>query len=128
MKLGYRCLYVTIIPDGDRLGHVCSEDPLIEGHDDKIKHALKVLIAASLAESKHVGSRTWGDADDCVKATNLALLATDRAEALVNEMIGEARKLIAHHWPDIEALAQQLLVKKRVNSLESGAGAPREKW
>ena len=23
MKLGYRCLYVTIIPDGDRLGRVC---------------------------------------------------------------------------------------------------------
>ena len=52
MKLGYRCLYVTIIPDGDRLGHVCCEDHLAGGHDDKIKHALKVLIAASLAESK----------------------------------------------------------------------------
>ena len=40
MKLGYKCLYVTIIPDGSRLGHVCCEDPLIAGHDDKIKHAL----------------------------------------------------------------------------------------
>jgi Peptidase family M41 len=60
MKLGYRCLYVTIIPDGDRLGHVCCEDPLVVGHDDKIKHALKVLIAASLAESKHIGCRTVG--------------------------------------------------------------------
>ena len=78
MKLGYRCLYVTIIPDGDRLGHVCCEDPLVVGHDDKVKHALKILIAASLAESKHIGSRTWGDADDRGKATNLALLATDR--------------------------------------------------
>ena len=68
MKLGYRCLYVTIIPDGDRLGHVCCEDPLFGEHNDKIKHALKVLIAASLAESKHIGSRTWGDADDRVKA------------------------------------------------------------
>ena len=58
-----RRLYVTIIPDGDRLGHVCCEDPLAGGHDDKIKHALKVLIAASVAESKHIGSRTWGDAD-----------------------------------------------------------------
>src|SRR6476620_6948175 len=45
MTLGYRCLYVTIIPDGDRLGHVCCEDPLVGEHDDKIKHALKVLIA-----------------------------------------------------------------------------------
>ena len=27
MKLGYKCLYVTIIPDGSRLGHVCCEDP-----------------------------------------------------------------------------------------------------
>ena len=97
MKLGYKCLYVTIIADGDRLGHVCCEDPLAGGHGDRIKHALKVLIAASLAESKHIGSRTWGDADDRVKATNLALSATDRdteqAEALINKIIGEARKL-----------------------------------
>ena len=127
MKLGYRCLYVTIIPDGNRLGHVCCEDPLAGGHDDKIKHALKVLIAASLAESKHIGSRTWGDADDRVKATNLALLATDRnterAEALINEMIGEARKLVEQHWPDIEALAEQLLVEGRVNFLQPKATA-----
>src|SRR6476620_3263486 len=92
MTLGYRCL-VTIIPDGDRLGHVCCEDPMAGAHDDKINHALKVLIAASLAESKHIGSRTWGDTEDRVKATNLALLATDRAtehaEALINEIIGE---------------------------------------
>ena len=126
MKLGYRCLYVTIIPDGDRLGHVCCEDPLVGEHDDKVKHALKVLIAASLAESKHIGSRTWGDADDRVKATNLALLATDRdterAEALINEMIGEARKLVEQHWPDIEALAERLLIEGRVNFLETDAG------
>ena len=55
MKLGYRCLYVTIVPDGDRLGHVCCEDPMVVGRDDEIRHALKVLIAASLAESKRVG-------------------------------------------------------------------------
>jgi Peptidase family M41 len=94
MKLGYKCLYVTIIPDGDRLGHVCCEDPMIVGHDNKVQDALKVLIAARLSEGKHVGSSAWGDADDRVKATNLALLATDRdtehAEALINTMIGEA--------------------------------------
>ena len=127
MKLGYKCLYVTIVPDGSRLGHVCCEDPLIGGHDDKIKHALKVLIAASLAERKHNGSQTWGDAEDRVKATNLALQATDRdtehAEALINEMIGEARKLVEQHWPDIEALAERLLIKGMVNFLETEAGA-----
>jgi ATP-dependent Zn protease len=67
MKLGYKCLYVTIVSDGSRLGHACCEDPQIGGHDDKIKHALKVLIAAGLAEGRHVGSQTWGDADDRVK-------------------------------------------------------------
>ena len=127
MKLGYKCLYVTIIPDGSRLGHVCCEDPLIAGHDHKIEHALKVLIAASLSEGKHVGSPTWGDADDRVKATNLALLATDRdterADALINEMIGEARKLVEQYWPEIEALAQSLLVKGRINFLGIEAGA-----
>jgi hypothetical protein len=129
MKLGYRCLYVTIIPDGDRLGHVCCEDPLVVGYDDKVKHALKILIAASLAESKHIGSRTWGDADDRVKATNLALLATDRAteraEALLNEMVGEARKLVEKYWPDIEELAEQLLIEGRVNFLQTGRGIER---
>jgi hypothetical protein len=126
MKLGYRCLYVTIIPDGDRLGHVCCEDPLVGGHDDKIKHALKVLIAASLAESKQSGSRTWGDADDRMKATNLALLATDRdterANALINEMIDDAGTLVEQHWPAVEALAERLLIKGRVDFLDSRAG------
>ena len=96
-------------------------------HDDKINHALKVLIAASLAESKHIGSRTWGDTEDRVKATNLALLATDRdtehAEALINEIIGESRKLVEQHWPDIEALAERLLIQGRVNFLKTEAGA-----
>ncbi len=127
MKLGYKCLYVTIIPDGSRLGHVCCENPLVGGHDDSIHQALKILIAAGLAEGKHVGSRTWGDADDRVKATNLALLATDRdtdnADALINEMIGEARELVEQHWPDIEALAQRLLIEEQVNFLETEAGA-----
>jgi hypothetical protein len=127
MKLGYRCLYVTIIPDGDRRGHVCCEDPQVGGHDDKIKHALQVLIAASLAERKYIGSQTWGDADDRLKATNLALLATDRdterAEALINDMIGEARKLVECHWSDIEKLAEQLLVEGRVNFLQRKAAA-----
>jgi hypothetical protein len=41
-----------------------------------------VLIAARLAEGRHVGSgEGWGDADDRVKATNLARLATDRHPA-----------------------------------------------
>jgi hypothetical protein len=128
MKLGYRCLYVTIIPDGRRLGHVCCEDPLVGSHNHKIEHALKVLIAAQLAEGKHTGSRDiWGDADDHVKATNLALLATDHdvecAERLINKMLGETRKLVEQHWTDIEALAQRLLVKGRVNFLEIEAGS-----
>ena len=118
MKLGYKCLYVTIIPDGSRLGHVCCDNPLIRGHDDKIKHALKVLLGARLTEGNHIGSPTWGDADDRVKATNLALLATDRdterAETLINEMIYETRKLVEQHWPEIEARAQRLLAKQRV--------------
>lgn len=125
MKLGYKCLYVTVVPDGDRLGHVCCEDPMAVGHDHKIQDALKVLMAASLAESKRIGCRTWGDADDRVKATNLALLATDRdterAEALINKMIVEARKLVEQHWPDIGKLAEQLLVEARVNFLQPKA-------
>ncbi len=31
MKLGYKCLYVTIIPDDDRLGHVCCESRRSQG-------------------------------------------------------------------------------------------------
>ncbi len=56
-------------------------------------------------------------------AIETALLATDRdterAEALINEMIGETRNLVEQHWPDIEVLAKRLLVKGRVNFLET---------
>jgi len=125
MKLGYKCLYVTIIPDGDRLGHVCCENPLMGDHDDKIKHALKVLMAASLAEGKQLESPTFGDAEDRASAKNLALLATDRdterAEALINEMVDKTRHLVEQHWPEIERLAQRLLVHGKVNFLEAGA-------
>ena len=123
MKLGYKCLYVTIIPDGDRAGHVCCEDPMIVGQDNKIEHALKVLIAARLAEGKHAGSTSWSDSDDRVRATNLALSATDRdaerAEALINQVIGETRELVEEHWSDIEALARQLLACGKVNFLQN---------
>ena len=97
MKLGYRCLYVTIIPDGDRLGHVCCEDPLVVGHDDKVKHALKILIAASLAESKHIGSRTWGDADDSgrQRTSRCWLLTAHRFEHL-----GKQGRIAAGVWHD----------------------------
>ena len=46
---------------------------------------------------------------------------TGRAEALMNEVIGEARKLVEQHWPDIEKLAEQLLVEGRVNFLQRKA-------
>jgi hypothetical protein len=42
---------------------------------------------------------------------------------LEGTLIGEARKLVEQHWPDIESLAQRLLVKERVNFLEIEAGA-----
>ena len=62
-----------------------------------------------------------------MKAASLALLATDRnaerAAALVNEMIGETRRLMEQHWPEIEALAQRLLANGRVNFLQTEAGA-----
>jgi hypothetical protein len=32
--------------------------------------------------------------------------------------VTETRKLVEQHWPEIEALAQRLLVKQRVNFLE----------
>jgi ATP-dependent Zn protease len=127
MKLGYRCLYVTITPDGGRPGHVCCEDPLIGAHADKIKHALKVLVAAGLAEGRQVGSKTWGDADDRARATELALMATDRdvklAAALIDQVTSETRELMERHWPEIENLAQRLLAEGRVNFLTTQARA-----
>jgi hypothetical protein len=41
----------------------------------------------------------------------------ERAEALVNEMKGKTCKLVDEHWPDIEALARQLLENGTVNFL-----------
>jgi hypothetical protein len=48
---------------------------------------------------------------------------TERAQALINEMIGEAGKLMEQHWSDIEALATRLLAKGRVNLLKAEARA-----
>ena len=53
---------------------------------------------------------------------------TERAEVLVNEMIGEARKLVEQYWPDIEALAERLLIKGRVNFLDTDVGASKGYW
>ena len=60
-----------------------------------------------------------GDAVDRVNATNLALLGMEYAKPSINKMIGEARKVVEQHWPDIEALAERLLVNGRVNFLEN---------
>jgi hypothetical protein len=121
MKLGYKCLYVTIIPDGARLGHVCCEDPVNAG-DNKIEDALKVLIAASLSEAEHFGRSMWGDADDRKKAKSLALLATEqntqRADALMTRLVDETRRLVKMHWSEIDELAQRLLSQGHVNLLE----------
>jgi hypothetical protein len=122
MKLGYKCLYVTIIPDGARLGHVCCENPLTAG-DNKIEDALKVLIAASLSEAEHIGRSMWGDADDRKKAKSLALLATEqnrqRADALMTRLVDETRTLVKIHWSEINELAQRLLSQGQVNFLRT---------
>lgn len=121
MKLGYKCLYVTMIPDGDRLGHVCGEDPLSVGHGNRIEDAMKILIAASLSEGLQLGHATGGDAEDDSTARKLALLAADqdtaRAEILIDEIVGETRQLVEQHWSEIDALARQLLLHGRVNFL-----------
>ena len=121
MTLGYKCLYVTIIPDGDRLGHVCCEDPLIVGREDKIEDAMTILIAAGLSEGKLLDHANWGDAEDRLTARKLALLAANedpkRAETLINEIVSEADQLVGNNWAEIEALAQQLLLHGKVNFL-----------
>ena len=43
-------------------------------------------------------------------------------------MIGEARKLVEQYWPDIEALAERLLIKGRVNFLDTDVGASKGYW
>ena len=67
---------------------------------------------------------TWGDADDPGEGNKSGAVGywteiLERAETLINEMIQETRKLVEQHWPEIEALAKRLLVKQRVNFLET---------
>jgi hypothetical protein len=40
-------------------------------------------------------------------------------------MVGETRKLVEKYWPDIEELAEQLLIEGRVNFLQTGRGVKR---
>ncbi len=40
-----------------------------------------------------------------------------RAETLIGEMVGQTRQLVERQWPEIEALAQRLLMQGTVNFL-----------
>lgn len=50
MKLGYRCLYVTITPDGDRLGHACQS-----GHQIGRLRAIRERSRAWLVDATFPG-------------------------------------------------------------------------
>ena len=90
-------------------------------------HIIQEQMRAAYSHFERMAQQLQTDADDRVKATHLALLATDRdtkrAEAVINEVIGAARKLVEQHWPDIEKLAEQLLAEGRVNFLQPKATA-----
>jgi hypothetical protein len=119
MRLGYRCRYVTIVPKGDKAGCACCEDPMKGDNEKKVEHALKMLMAAQIAESKHTGLISSSHSGDRVHELNIAIEATDRddpqtTDELLMRMRGQAHGLVDEHWAEIHALAQRLLVEKTV--------------
>lgn len=114
MQLGYRCHWVAIAPKPA----ACCEEPV--DHE----HALQILLAARVVEREHTkAAEIWRDGNDKVRATNLALQITDRdtdkAGELINRMLAESRARVLEHWPEIERLARELLIKKRVTPLQT---------
>jgi hypothetical protein len=107
MKLGYRCLYVTIIPDSDRMGHVCCEDPLVGGHDDKIKHVLKVLMQRALLRANILGHGSGVMPSDRLRGNEPRAVGYGARHLACR---GSHSARLEQHWPDIEKLAEQLLV------------------
>ncbi len=111
LALGYRC-YSVAVENGGKA--VC---------DEPAEHALALLIASFIAESRCRGEDDiWRDEDDRVRAADLALWIArgdiDTASALLSTVTAQAKARVDEHWPQIEIIANALVEKGRLTGEE----------
>jgi hypothetical protein len=111
LALGYRC-YSVAIENGGKA--VC---------DEPAEHALALLIASFIAESRWRGEDDiWRDEVDRVRAADLALWIArgdiDTASALLSTVTAQAKARVEEHWPQIEIIANALAEKGRLTGEE----------
>jgi hypothetical protein len=131
MRLGYACASVSIVIKnayGDREGAVC-EDPrltqrgtTLQRYEDRVT----ILAAAEVAQRKTSPHGRWkanirGDQADILDAVIERVgreASKDATHKELREVLAKVRpiaeKLVVQHWHEIDRLAQDVLVKKKV--------------
>jgi hypothetical protein len=131
MRLGYACASVSIVTKnahGDREGAVC-EDPRLTQRgtpQQRYEDRVTILAAAEVAQRKTFPQGSWkanirGDQADILDAV-IEHIGRDASEDAIHkerrEVLAKVRpiaeRLVVQHWHEIDRLAQDLLLKKKV--------------
>ena len=89
----------------------------------RVTENITIMFAGVIAEREHTkGRHNWvGAASDMHNATDLALriVSDEELRPYMNWVRARTRHLITRHWPAIEALAQELLMREEMNGAEA---------
>lgn len=129
--LGLRVREVSIVPDADALGHVswkpmppsfrpdAEVSPRVR---DRIEREAIATLAGPWAEEKAGGDDAWrtsgSDLDDSVALLQYLCASDDELQAYLHLVSIRARNLVERLWDSIDALAHQLLAKRRLSGEE----------
>lgn len=122
MRLGHWLDFVSILPEGDRIGvAVTSAGPAIAGdlRRRSVERAV-VYLSGPAAEGRFVDavSQSCADSDAFSARLQLAGADEDNLDRRVAAAQRWAEALVKQWWPDIERLADALLVRKRLTGDE----------
>ena len=122
MRLGHRLDFVTILPEGDRIGlAVTSAGPAISGRSRRrsVESAV-VFLSGPAAEGRFVDSVSPSCADSDAFSARLQLGGADgdKLDRRIAVAQRRAEALVKRWRQDIERLADALLVRKRLTGDE----------
>jgi histone H3/H4 len=131
MRLGYACASVSIViknAHGDREGAVCEDPRLTQRGTPQQRYEDRVIIlaAAEVAQRKIFPHGSWkanirGDQADVLDAV-IEHIGRDASEDATHkerrQVLAKVRpiaeRLVVQRWHEIDRLAQDLLLKKKV--------------
>jgi hypothetical protein len=124
---------VTIIPDGDSLGHITNHG-LPAFHPDyktdgatrrRVEQCVMISLAGAIAEARFKGHRRrLGDGADLAQVFDLASYMvgeTEELNAYVRWLWLRTRNLLEVHWPVVEHFAAELLARRHLTGREARA-------